>query len=210
LSSSHLQEEIDLLKLLLGTHNPGKVDELRALLAGLPAALVTPSEFGLTLRVAEDGATYAENAARKAQAYCQASGLTTLADDSGLEVQALGGQPGLHSARFSPRAGATDADRRRLLLDRLRDHPTPWQARFVCVVVVATPDGEQRSFRGVCPGQIIPTERGQGGFGYDPIFLIDGLEQTMAELPMDEKNRLSHRARAVLQALPWLQGLSSG
>jgi len=131
--------------------------------------------------------------------------LVTLADDSGLEVDALGGQPGLHSARYVTRPEATDADRRQLLLERLEGQPKPWRARFRCWVAVVAPDGRTQLAEGVCEGEILPEERGQNGFGYDPIFLIPELGKSMAELSMEQKNRLSHRARAVQAALPLLE-----
>jgi XTP/dITP diphosphohydrolase len=191
-------------KFLVATQNPGKLEEIQALLAGLPVELITPAQLGLDLAIAETGSTYAENAALKALAYARASGLPSLADDSGLEVDALDGQPGLHSARFAPWPGATDADRRRLLLEKLRLKPSPWSARFRCVVALASPSGQVRFAEGICPGEVIPAERGQNGFGYDPIFLIPELGKTMAELDMAEKNTLSHRGRAVQAAIPSL------
>jgi len=191
-------------KLLLATNNPGKILEIQALLADLNAELVTPNNLELSLEVDEDGQTYQENAARKALAFAQMSGLTTLADDSGLEVDSLGGRPGIHSARFSPKAGATDADRREHLLEHLREHTRPWSARFRCIVALATPAGVAHYAEGICPGEIIPIERGDGGFGYDPIFLLPEFDLTMAELDMADKNRLSHRARAVTAARPFI------
>jgi XTP/dITP diphosphohydrolase len=196
-------------KLLLASGNQGKLLEIRTLLDGLDLELVTPSQAGLELHVVEDGQTYAENAARKALAYARASGLLTLADDSGLEVDALNGLPGIRSARFAPQPGATDSDRRAYLLQCLHGMPSPWMARFRCVIALAWPDGQIQFREGVCPGQIIPYERGENGFGYDPIFLIPELQRTMAELTLQEKNRLSHRARAVLQARPILAELMS-
>lgn len=184
-------------RLFLASNNKGKMLELQSLLSELEVDLVTPIQIGLLLEVEESGETYAENAARKANAFAQASGLLTLADDSGLEVAALGGLPGIRSARFAPMPGATDADRRAYLLQRLAGYPRPWQARFHCTLALATPSGELHFGDGVCPGEIIPEERGDNGFGYDPIFLIPKLGRTMAELSLDEKNRLSHRARAV-------------
>ncbi len=193
--------------ILLGTLNQGKVDEIRPLLAAMPIRLVTPLELGLHLEVPEEGATYAQNAIQKACAFAQASGLITLADDSGLEVAALGGQPGLHSARYVPRPGATDADRRRRLLADLAAHPRPWTARFCCVVAIVDLAGEHHLTQGICPGEIIPEERGHYGFGYDPVFYLPEKERTLAELSLEEKNTLSHRARAVLAAIPVLQSL---
>jgi len=197
------------MKLLLATNNKGKLRELQQILADLPIELLTPADLGLNLDVDEDGSTYAENAAKKAIAFAQASGLTCLADDSGLEVDALNGAPGLYSARYSPKPGATDADRRAFLLQNIADKPRPWTARFRATVAVAGPDGGVEWAEGICEGQVIPEERGTGGFGYDPIFLLTGMDQTMAELPEETKNRLSHRARAVDAARGILMKLSS-
>lgn len=189
-------------KLLIATENQGKIHELQELLGGMGLELVMPRQLGLNLNVIEDGQTYEENAAKKARAFAAASGLISLADDSGLEVQALNGAPGLYSARYSPKPGATDADRRAYLLENLREQPRPWLAHFHATVAIATPDGELRFAEGNCYGEIIPEERGAGGFGYDPIFFIPNLGLTMAELGMEEKNRLSHRALAVQNAIP--------
>ncbi len=196
-------------RLLIATLNRGKQAEFRQLLHGLDAELVFPDDLGLRLEVRETGQTYAENAALKAQAWAQASGLLTLADDSGLEVDALGGAPGIYSARYAPQPQATDADRRRYLLRNLAPHPRPWQARFRCVIAIAEPHGPVHFAAGVCPGEIIPEERGAHGFGYDPIFLLPEQGKTMAELPPEEKNRLSHRGRAVRAAWPLLTALLS-
>lgn len=187
-------------QLLIATENQGKMRELRALLADLGIELITPSQRGLNLQVQETGCTYAENAALKALAYAKAAGLPALADDSGLEVDALDGAPGLHSARYHPRPGASDADRRAYLLQNLQGFPRPWTARFHATIAIALPNGVLHFAEGYCPGEIIPQERGTGGFGYDPIFLLSDLGLTMAELSMEQKNRLSHRARAVFHA----------
>jgi XTP/dITP diphosphohydrolase len=120
-------------------------------------------------------------------------------------VDLLDGRPGVHSHRFAPLDNATDADRRRYLLEQLKGKPRPWIARFHATVAIAEPGQELRIVSGTCEGEIIPDERGSNGFGYDPIFLIPGTGQTMAELSMDEKNRLSHRARAVMKAIPILK-----
>ncbi len=194
-----------MLKLLIATNNTGKMAEIRALLDGLDLELFTPAQLGIGLNVREDGQTYLENVLLKGKAFASACGLLTLADDSGLEIDALGGLPGLHSARFVDRPGATDADRRRKALESLRVYPRPWRARFRCWVAVVTPDGRAQMSEGLCEGEIIPQERGHNGFGYDPIFLLPDLGKTMAELSMAEKNRLSHRARAVLAALPLIE-----
>ena len=197
-------------RLLVATNNPGKMQELRALLSDLAVLLVTPEEAGLDLSVTEDGESYVENAQKKAAAFAAASGLISLADDSGLEVGALDGAPGLRSARYLAHAGATDADRRALLLQNLRGKPRPWMARFRAAVAISVPGGETHWAEGDCPGEIIPEERGAGGFGYDPIFLVSGTGQTMAELDMHEKNRVSHRARAITKARPILRQLLGG
>lgn len=195
--------------LLIASSNPGKLIEIGALLEDLPIRLVLPAEIGLRLHVEETGSTYAGNAALKAVAYCQASGLVTLADDSGLEVDALDGAPGLHSARYAPQPGATDADRRAHLLQNLRasGKPQPWTARFRCVVAVMAPGGEIAFREGTVEGEIATQERGANGFGYDPVFYIPPLGQTMAELPDGMKNRLSHRGRAVSSARALLMAI---
>jgi XTP/dITP diphosphohydrolase len=191
-------------KLLIATNNQGKVREIRAILQELDLELVLPADLGLELEVEEDGQTYAENATKKALAFSVASGLTALADDSGLEVDALDGAPGLHSARYAPLPNATDADRRAILLLNLTRKPRPWTARFRAAVAIASPGRGETVVEGVCPGEIIPEERGEGGFGYDPIFQLEGSDKTMAELDMDEKNRLSHRGQALRKAIPVL------
>ena len=191
--------------LLLATNNKGKVAEIKALLDSAGLTLLTPAELGLVLEIPEDGQTYAENASKKAVAFSQASGMIALGDDSGLEVDALDGQPGLHSHRFCPLPDATDADRRKYLLEKLQGSPRPWTARFRATVAVALPSGEVHLATGQCEGEIIPVELGMNGFGYDPIFYLPELGHTMAELEMDKKNRLSHRARAVQNAIPILK-----
>ena len=192
-------------RLLLATNNSGKVAEIKALLNGAGLTLLTPTEIGLALEIQEDGQTYAENASKKAVAFSKASGMVAMSDDSGLEVDALDGLPGLHSHRFSPKPEATDADRRKYLLEKLQGMRRPWTAHFQATVAVALPSGEVKLATGQCDGEIIPEEFGTNGFGYDPIFFIPELGLTMAELEMDEKNRLSHRARAVKNALPILK-----
>ena len=194
-------------QLLLATNNPGKRKEIQALLAHLSLELLTPADLGLQLEVAETGSTYRENAALKATAFARAAGMIALADDSGLEVAALDDAPGLYSARFANKPHATDADRRAYLLQKLEAHPRPWLARFRCWVALANPAGDLQFAEGLCPGEIIPEERGAHGFGYDPIFLLPPQNLTMAELPMAQKNLLSHRARAIRAALPVLEHL---
>lgn len=193
-------------KLLIATSNPGKVRELEALLGDLHLDLILPADLDLNLKVEEDGHTYAENAAKKATAFAEASGLISLADDSGLEVDALDGAPGIYSARYLSKPGASDADRRAYLLENLHatKAPRPWRAHFHAAVAIKIPGKAVQFAEGNCPGEIIPEERGTGGFGYDPIFLLSESGRTMAELDDREKNRLSHRARAVLAARPIL------
>lgn len=192
-------------KLLLATGNEGKIREILELLREIKADIIKPSDLGLVLHVEETGETYVENAAKKALTFARASGMLTLADDSGLEVEVLNGAPGLYSARYAPKKGATDADRRDHLLAQLVGHPRPWLAKFHCTVALATPGDEILYADGSCQGEIIPVERGGGGFGYDPIFLVDRMGKTMAELSMAEKNQVSHRAQAIKSAIPILQ-----
>ena len=184
--------------LLVATGNPGKLRELRALVAGLPLEVVGPADVGLDLEVDETGDTLEANARLKAVACAAASGLPALADDSGLEVDALGGEPGVRSARWVP---GSDADRVRALLVALEAVPREARtARFRSVVALAWPDGRVETATGTVEGRIASAPRGAGGFGYDPVFLVEdgGLDgtRTMAELAAEEKGRLSHRARA--------------
>jgi XTP/dITP diphosphohydrolase len=191
---------MSLPKLLLATNNKGKLEELRVLLAGVPFELVSPRDIGLTLEVAETGHTYAANARLKARAFAKASGLLTLADDSGLEVDALGGAPGVLSSRYAG-PGVTDSQRVAFLLAKLKDVPMEERrARFRCVIVIASPDGKYRQCSGSCRGEIALKSKGNNGFGYDPIFCFSKLCKTMAELPPKTKNRISHRARAAARA----------
>lgn len=198
-------------KLLIATNNPGKAHEYEALLQDLPGVEVTfPAREGLALEVPETGETFAENARLKALAFADASGLPTLADDSGLEVDALHGAPGVCSARYSG-PGASDADRYRKLLAELADVPSSKRsARFRCVVALALPEGDIYTTEGTCEGEIDFAPRGEFGFGYDPVFVVAGQDgQTMAELAPEVKNRISHRARALQAMLPRLRRLLS-
>lgn len=193
-------------RLLLATNNPGKVAELRRLLATTGYELVTPAELGIALDVEESGVTYAENAAAKARAAARAAGCLALADDSGIEVDALGGRPGVHSARYGG-AGLDDRARVELLLRELEGVPNGRRtARFRAVVVIAAPDGSVlQTFEGVAEGSIAREPRGTGGFGYDPIFVVRGLGKTMAELTPEEKDAVSHRGQALRAAAAWLR-----
>ena len=196
-----------MIKLLVATNNPGKVREYQALLKGLPLTLTYPAQEGIDIEVEETGSTFAQNARLKATAYARTSGLLTLADDSGLEVDALGGEPGTRSARYAGQ-GASDEDRYRLLLSKLEG--VPWQqrtARFRCVIAVARPQGEVHTAQGTCEGVIAFEPRGEHGFGYDPVFYVPEHGQTMAELEPEVKNRISHRARAAQGARRILQEL---
>ena len=194
-------------KLLLATSNQAKVGEYRSLLQSLPWELVTPAEQGITTRVSEVGDSLEENARLKATLLAAESQLLALADDSGLEVDALGGEPGRFSARYAGE-GASDRDRVSYLLSRLEG--VPWQkrsARFRCVIAIATPDGEVEFCSGECRGVITFEPRGEQGFGYDPIFYLPELDKTMAELPLEVKNQVSHRGQAARKVYQVLERL---
>jgi len=196
-----------MIKLLLATNNQGKLAELRSLLSGLNIELLSPNELNLDLNVQERGLNYLENAVLKAAIFADAAKIWTLADDSGLEVEALDGAPGLHSARYSPKPNATDKDRRRYLVQNLEGTSQPWKASFKSVVALVGPEGSPIVTKGICPGVIIPEGRGNGGFGYDRIFRLEETGLTMAELTTEQKNELSHRAQAVKKLIPILESL---
>ena len=162
-----------MMKLLLATNNQGKLAELKSLLSGFNLELLTPADLDLDLEVEERGLSYMENAVLKAAIFADAAKVWTLADDTGLEVEALGGAPGLYSARYAPQPGATDKDRRQHLLKELEATPQPWKAAFQCVVAMVGPEGSPIITKGTCPGKIVSKERGEGGFGYDKIFELD-------------------------------------
>lgn len=187
-----------IVKLILATNNAGKQRELQRLLQKLGLQIFIPGDLGLDLSVEESQDSYASNAALKAVTFASATGLWALADDTGLEVKALSGAPGILSARLA----ADDENRRHQLLLLLQDHTRPWLARFQATVALANPLGEVDLASGFCQGEIVPDERGEGGFGYDSIFLVAGTEQTMAELSLEDKNRISHRANAIRSLLP--------
>jgi XTP/dITP diphosphohydrolase len=194
-------------RLLIATNNKGKVQEFKALLQDIPYELVTPLDIGLKLEVEESGDTYEANARLKAQAFCQASGLLTLADDSGLEVDTLNGAPGIHSARY---AGPTAADTNKVdyLLSKIKGVPEEKRtARFRCVIAIAKAGGQVIFCSGKCEGRIIFEPRGRAGFGYDPVFYFPELGKTMAELPEEVKNQISHRGHAAQEALKILRTL---
>jgi XTP/dITP diphosphohydrolase len=194
-------------ELLLATFNPGKIREYLVLLSGIPYRITTLAEQGIRETVAESGASYEQNARLKAATYAKLSRITTLADDSGLEVDALGGAPGVRSARYAGEA-ATDADKVNLVLAKLKG--VPWEkraARFKCVIVIATAEGKTDVCYGECRGIIALEARGENGFGYDPIFFLPEFGKTMAELPPEIKNKISHRALAGLKARQLLRKL---
>ena len=194
-------------KLLIATHNQGKFVEMAEILSRLEVELVSLSDIGIEWDVEETGETIADNAILKAESYARSSGLLALADDSGLEVDALDGAPGVRSARFGDE-GLDPVGRYRLLLEKLEG--VPWEkrsARFRCVIAVAGPDGLLVTEEGTVEGHITLEPSGEGGFGYDPVFLVSEQGATMAQLPAEVKNRISHRGRALAAILPRLKAL---
>jgi len=197
-------------RLLIATNNAGKIAEFRDLLDGCGWELVTPRDIGLDLEPAEEGATFGENAQRKAVQWAGASGLVSLADDSGLEVDALGGRPGIHSARYAG-PDKTDEERMQKLLEELRDVPDGQRtARFRAVIAIADPDGRVETADGAVEGVIAHEPRGANGFGYDPIFLLPERGLTTAELPSAEKHAISHRGIAARKARTLLENWPRG
>lgn len=194
-------------RLVVATHNQGKLREYRRLLDGLPLELASLDDLGITDDVPETGATFAENAQIKARAYAGMTGLWTWADDSGLEVDALGGRPGIYSARYGGN-GLSDEDRIQALLRELAAYPNAERtARFRCAVAIALPEGSLFTVEDAVEGRIVDEPRGAHGFGYDPVFYLPELGATMAELPPEIKNRISHRAKAALAAKRLIQQL---
>lgn len=196
--------------LLLGTRNPGKVKEITRILEDSGWAFFSLQDFDNVESPEENGETYADNAIIKARCYAAATALIALADDSGLEVEALAGAPGVLSARYAGES-ASDADRRELLLSELaKTAAENRRARFVSVVAIADPRGTVLNVsEGICEGLITLAPRGSGGFGYDPLFIPDGYDQTFAELPEDVKNRTSHRARALIKTKDFLKSFAT-
>lgn len=192
------------VKIILATRNAGKVREVRAALGVLPVELLSLDESGIDLDIAEDGDTYAENALKKAEAICRVSGLPALADDSGVEVDALPGELGVHSARFGGE-GLDDAGRNRLLIERLDGVAEDKRGgRYVCVLAFCRPGEEPAFFEGELRGRVLPAPRGTGGFGYDPLFYLPGQGATAAEIDLETKNRISHRGLALAAFRRWL------
>jgi XTP/dITP diphosphohydrolase len=195
-------------RLVIATNNPGKVSEFRDLLNGCGWQIVSPAEVGVSIDVEESGSTYAENARIKAEAFAKASGMAALADDSGLEVDALGGEPGaLHHLHGWD--GRDNDERIRILLDAMKSVPLEQRrARFRSVIVVVLPDGRVIEEEGVCEGLVTAAPVGENGWGYDPVFLLPERGVTMAQLPESEKNRVSHRGIAAAKVRERLRALA--
>ena len=183
------------MKFVLATHNPNKIREMRAILGQFGVEVVSPKELGITVDVEETGTTFAENAMLKAKAICKAANLPAIADDSGLCVDALNGAPGVYSARYGGE-GLDDKGRYMLLLSSLRGAPTR-AAHFACAVACAFPNGDTLTAEGRCDGSIAYAPLGEGGFGYDPVFLLPGTGKTFGQLSQEEKSAVSHRGRAL-------------
>ncbi len=195
-------------KIILATGNRGKVKEIRDLVADLPISFLSLNDIPDPPEVLEDGATFEENALKKARETARATGMPALADDSGLCVDALDGRPGVLSARYAG-DDSSDESKYRRILKEMRDVPEGKRtARFVCVLALVHPDGEERIFRGVCEGRITREPRGAGGFGYDPIFLYEDSERTFAEIGREFKNQVSHRGRALAAFAEYLRELT--
>ncbi len=196
-----------LRELVLASGNAGKIEEYRRLLAGLDITVHSMREYLQIGEIAETGTSFEENARIKARAVCRATGLAALADDSGLAVEALDGAPGIYSARFAGEAHDDAANNAKLLrlLEQVPDGARG--ARFHCAIAIVLPDGREFAAEGTCPGSILRAPRGEGGFGYDPLFFVPELGKTFAELSMEEKNRVSHRGRANRQAVEILRRL---
>ena len=182
-------------KFVLATHNPGKLAEMKAILSGLGVEVVSPAEAGVEVDVEETGTTFAENAMLKAKAVCAAAGLPAIADDSGLCVNALNGGPGVYSARYGGEE-LDDRGRYTLLLNSMRGQTTR-AAHFACAVACAFPNGDTLTAEGRCDGAIAFAPLGDGGFGYDPVFLIPGKGKTFGQLSPEEKSAISHRGKAL-------------
>lgn len=187
--------------ILLASTNIHKLEEYRAIFTAIPFRLLSLRDLQLTMDVEETGTTFAENAQLKALAYAKASGILSLADDSGLEIDALNGAPGVYSARFAGR-GTSYEERFRIILTQLEGLPMQQRtARFRCAITIAEPSGYSQTVEGTIEGQIADAPRGNNGFGYDPIFYLPALAKTMAELTSEQKNRISHRGQAAQQAV---------
>ncbi len=190
------------MKIALATKNPGKIKEIHSILDGLPIELIGLCELSIEELPPEDGRTFEENALKKARFVSRTSGLTAIADDSGLEVDALGGRPGVYSARYG---GRTDEERYLKLLEELEGIPEQGRtARFHCVIALVSPGGVEKTFEGVLEGRITTAPRGNHGFGYDPVFYLPDKGKTLAEMRPEEKNLISHRAKALKKLRAYL------
>jgi XTP/dITP diphosphohydrolase len=182
-------------KFVLATHNPGKLKEMRAILSGIGLEVVSPEELGITVDVEETGTTFAENAMLKAKAICKAAGLPAIADDSGLCVDALNGGPGVYSARYGGE-GLDDRGRYLLLLENMRGQTTR-AAHFTCSIACAFPNGDTITAEGRCDGAIAFAPMGDGGFGYNPVFMVPEKGKTFAQMTLEERSAISHRGKAL-------------
>ena len=196
-------------ELVLASGNKGKLAEFQRLLDGLDVQIHSMKEYPEIGEIVEDGSTFAENALIKARAVCKATGKPAMADDSGLAVDALNGEPGIYSARFAgeQRSDADNNAKVLRLMETVADADRT--ARFFCVIAIVLPDGREYTVEGTCEGIILHALRGEGGFGYDPLFYVESMNKTFAELTMEEKNRISHRGHANRKAVEIIRGLKS-
>lgn len=196
-------------ELVLASGNKGKLAEFQRLLDGLDVQIHSMKEYPEIGEIVEDGSTFAENALIKARAVCKATGKPAMADDSGLAVDALNGAPGIYSARFAgeQRSDADNNAKVLRLMETVADADRT--ARFFCVIAIVLPDGREYTVEGTCEGTILHALRGEGGFGYDPLFYVESMNKTFAELTMEEKNRISHRGHANRKAVEIIRGLKS-
>ena len=196
-------------ELVLASGNKGKLAEFQRLLDGLDVQIHSMKEYPEIGEIVEDGSTFAENALIKARAVCKATGKPAMADDSGLAVDALNGEPGIYSARFAGEQ-RSDADNNAKVLQLMETvADADRTARFFCVIAIVLPDGREYTVEGTCEGTILHALRGEGGFGYDPLFYVESMNKTFAELTMEEKNRISHRGHANRKAVEIIRGLKS-
>jgi XTP/dITP diphosphohydrolase len=196
-------------ELVLASGNKGKLAEFQRLLEGLDVQIHSMKEYPEIGEIVEDGSTFAENALIKARAVCKATGKPAMADDSGLAVDALDGAPGIYSARFAGEQ-RSDADNNAKVLQLLEGvEDGKRTARFFCVIAIVLPDGREYTVEGTCEGTILHALQGEGGFGYDPLFYVESLDKTFAEMTMEEKNRISHRGHANRKAVEIIRGLKS-
>lgn len=193
-------------RLLVATRNKGKIKEIKALLGGLVDDVLCTVDLPDFPETIEDGSTFAENALKKAREACLATGLPVLADDSGLVVDGLQGRPGVFSARFAGPEADDAANNQKLVQELAQSAEVSRTAAFVCTMAYVTPDGTEQLFEGRVGGTIIDIPKGEQGFGYDPLFLVDGYQQTMAELSLEEKNQISHRGQALRAFRDFLTG----